>query len=355
LYVQEHEKYMRRCLELARLGAGYVSPNPMVGAVIVHQGQIIGEGYHQHYGKAHAEVHAIQDLLEKFKDADELLNNSIIYVSLEPCAHYGKTPPCSDLIIRHRIPMVVVGCRDPFEQVDGRGIEKLRAAGVEVVENVLKEECEDLNKRFFTRVRLQRPYIILKWAETGDGFFAPEGDEQRWISSQASKIISHRWRSEEDAILVGKRTALIDNPKLDVREWKGRNPLRIVLDKNLELPATLNLFDQSQDTIVFNTKKMEIDGRIKFLEIEDWNLLPQLIAYQLYLMDVQSLIVEGGTKTLQVFLDAGLWDEARVLKSPQIWNKGLKAPQITAVPDEEDECGADKLSITYNKIIHTLQ
>lgn len=349
MYVQEHEKYMSRCLELALLGAGRVSPNPMVGAVIVHQGKIIGEGYHQRYGEAHAEVNAIQDVLEKFADAESLLKKSEIYVSLEPCAHFGKTPPCSDLIIRRQIPKVIIGCRDPFGQVDGRGIEKLRNAGVEVIEDVLKQECEDINRRFFTRVRLQRPYIILKWAETADGFFAPEEDEKRWITSHDSKILSHRWRSEEDAILVGKRTALIDNPKLDVREWEGRNPLRIVLDKNLELPPDLNLFDQSQDTIVFNIKKTEIDGRIKFLEVEDWNILPQLLAYQLYLMDIQSLIVEGGAKTIQLFINAGLWDEARVFKGPQGWGTGLKAPALNVEPNQELTSGPDRLLITYNK------
>ncbi|HCN84545.1 MAG TPA: bifunctional diaminohydroxyphosphoribosylaminopyrimidine deaminase/5-amino-6-(5-phosphoribosylamino)uracil reductase RibD [Sphingobacteriaceae bacterium] len=349
--MQEHEKYMRRCLELAQLGAGNVSPNPMVGAVIVHQDQIIGEGYHQRYGAAHAEVNAIHDVLEKFLKAEELLKNCELYVSLEPCAHFGKTPPCSDLIIRHQISKVIVGCRDPFDLVDGRGIEKMRNAGIEVIEDVLKKECESLNKRFFTRVRLQRPYIILKWAETADGFFAPKEDEQRWITSQASKILSHRWRSEEDAILVGKRTALIDNPELNVREWKGRNPLRIVLDRNLDLPSTLHLFDQSQDTIVFNTKKTEIQGRTKYLEIEDWdNLLPQLIAYQLYLMDIQSVIVEGGAKTIQLFLNAGLWDEARVFKSVQEWSEGLKAPVLAADPDEEHASGPDRLLITYNRL-----
>ena len=349
MYVQEHEKYMRRCLELAQLGAGKVSPNPMVGAVIVHHGKIIGEGYHQRYGGAHAEVNAIQDVQEKFPDADEIFKNSVMYVSLEPCAHFGKTPPCSDLIIRHQIPKVVIGCRDPFEQVDGRGIEKMRNAGIEVIEDILNEEGARINRRFFTRVRLQRPYLILKWAETADGFFAPETDEQKWITSQESKVLSHRWRSEEDAILVGKRTALIDNPELNVREWDGRNPLRIVLDRDLELPSSLHLFDQSQDTIVFNTKKTQIDGRIKFLEIEDWNILPQLIAYQLYLMDIQSVIIEGGAKTIQLFINAGLWDEARVFKAAVKWGKGLKSPVLEPAPDEEHVSGADKLFITYNK------
>jgi diaminohydroxyphosphoribosylaminopyrimidine deaminase/5-amino-6-(5-phosphoribosylamino)uracil reductase len=348
--VPDHEKYMRRCLQLAELAAGNVSPNPMVGAVIVHRGQIIGEGYHQRYGEAHAEVNAIRAVLGKYPDADQLLKDSSIYVSLEPCAHFGKTAPCSDLIIKHQIPRVIIGCRDPFEQVDGRGVEKLRNAGVEVVEGVLKGECEKLNKRFFTRILLQRPYIILKWAQTADGFFAVQGDEQRWITSAASKILVHRWRSEEDAVLIGKRTALIDNPLLNVREWKGRDPVRIVVDRNLELSHDLHLFDQTQDTIVFNTKKTEIQGRTKYLEIEDWNLLPQLMAYQLYLMDIQSLIVEGGAKTLDLFLKAGLWDEARVFTGNTTWLEGIKAPSMHRLSDEKTTVSSDLLEIWYNTL-----
>jgi len=352
LCVQEHEKYMRRCVELAQLAAGNVSPNPMVGAVIVHNDHIIGEGYHQRYGEVHAEVNAVHNVLEKFKDAEELLKNSILYVSLEPCIHFGKTPPCSDLIIRHKIPKVIIGCRDPFQHAEGRGTEKLQGAGIEVTEGVLKEECEWLNRRFFTRVRLHRPYIILKWAETANGFFAPLNDEQRWISSPVSKILSHRWRSEEDAVLVGKRTALIDNPQLTVRHWKGRNPKRIVIDRNLELPDNLHLFDQSVETIVFNSLKTKTLGKIKYLEIEDFDYyLPQLIAYQLYILDIQSLIVEGGAKTLELFLNAGLWDEARVFTGTQTWTSGIKAPFIPGEPDEKFESGPDMLHVWYNKTI----
>jgi len=343
---------MQRCVELAQLAAGNVSPNPMVGAVIVHNNQIIGEGYHQRYGEAHAEVNAVHDVLEKFRDAEELLKNSTLYVSLEPCIHFGKTPPCSDLIIRHKIPKVIVGCRDPFEHTGGRGIEKLRAAGIEVTEGILKEECEKLNKRFFTRVRLRRPYIILKWAETANGFFAPQNGEQRWITSHVSKILSHRWRSEEDAVLIGKRTALIDNPQLTVRHWKGRNPKRIVIDRHLELPDSLHLFDQSVETIVFNSLKTETVGKVKYLETEGFDYyLPQLIAYQLYILDIQSLIVEGGAKTLELFINAGLWDEARIFTGPQTWTEGIKAPVILGDPDEEYESGPDILHVWYNKTI----
>ncbi|WP_207421621.1 bifunctional diaminohydroxyphosphoribosylaminopyrimidine deaminase/5-amino-6-(5-phosphoribosylamino)uracil reductase RibD [Desertivirga brevis] len=342
---------MQRCIELAELGAGHVSPNPMVGSVVVHNDKIIGEGYHKQYGQNHAEVNAIRDVLNKVGEQGEhILKESTIFVSLEPCAHFGKTPPCADLIIRHGIPKVVIGCPDPFEHVNGRGIEKLRAAGIEVFENVLREECEFLNRRFFTRVKKQRPYIILKWAQTRDHYFAPEGNKQKWISSPLAKVLSHKWRSEEDAILVGKKTALIDNPQLNVREWPGRNPRRIVIDRNLELPENLHFFDQSQGTIVFNSKKTEIHDQIKYLEVEDFDhYLPQLISYQLYLMDIQSLIIEGGAKTLDLFIKAGLWDEARVFTSEEFWGKGIKAPEIKGRRIDKTKVGTDALEIFVNQ------
>ncbi|WP_207533430.1 bifunctional diaminohydroxyphosphoribosylaminopyrimidine deaminase/5-amino-6-(5-phosphoribosylamino)uracil reductase RibD [Desertivirga arenae] len=342
---------MRRCLDLAELGAGHVSPNPMVGSVIVHNDKIIGEGYHQQYGQSHAEVNAINAVIDIFGDqAEALLRESTLFVTLEPCAHFGKTPPCADLIIRHGIPKVVIGCPDPFEHVNGRGIEKLRNAGVIVEEDILREDCEFLNRRFFTRVRKQRPYIILKWAQTADLYFAPEGNEQKWISSHLAKTLSHKWRSEEDAILVGKKTALIDNPQLNVREWPGRNPKRIVIDRNLDLPEDLKLFDQSQDTIVFNSKKTYVKNKIKYLELEDFDhYLPQLISYQLYLMDVQSLIVEGGVKTLELFIKAGLWDEARVFTSEEYWGKGLKAPEINRRQASRTKVETDVLEVFFNK------
>ncbi|MEJ7693419.1 bifunctional diaminohydroxyphosphoribosylaminopyrimidine deaminase/5-amino-6-(5-phosphoribosylamino)uracil reductase RibD, partial [Daejeonella sp.] len=296
---------MRRCIELATLGMGSVSPNPMVGAVIVCDDQIIGEGYHMKFGEAHAEVNAVKSVLDTNVDGHALLERSTIYVSLEPCSHFGKTPPCVDLIINNHIPKVVIGCRDPFAQVNGKGIEKLTEAGVEVIEGVLENECISLNRRFNTRVQKQRPYIILKWAQTNDGFFAPEDGTQKWITSSSAKQLVHRWRSEEDAVLIGKNTALADNPRLNVREWQGKSPIRIIVDRNLELPVSLNVFDQSQDTIIFNSLKTELDGRIKYLELENFdNLLPQLICYQLYLMDIQSIIVEGGVKMLDLFIAA---------------------------------------------------
>ncbi|HEX7366177.1 MAG TPA: bifunctional diaminohydroxyphosphoribosylaminopyrimidine deaminase/5-amino-6-(5-phosphoribosylamino)uracil reductase RibD [Pelobium sp.] len=325
----QHEKYIRRAIELAKLGLGKVSPNPMVGSVIVHDGIIIGEGYHQKYGEAHAEVNAVNQVLANFSNAEELLKQSTIYVTLEPCAHFGKTPPCADLIIKHHIKNVVVGCTDPFGSVNGKGVERLKQAGCNVTVGVLKKECLELNKRFFTKVEKQRPYIILKWAQTQDGFFSLTDGTQRWISNDFAKQLVHQWRSEEDCILIGKRTALADNPQLNVRLVNGRNPLRAVVDKNLELSADLCVFDNSIKTFVFNQKKTAIDKNTYYVAIENFDhFLPQYILYQLYLQDVQSLIIEGGAKTLQTFIDANLWDEARIFTAPEFWGEGIKAPLI---------------------------
>ena len=345
-----HQNYLQRCIDLARLGAGSVSPNPMVGSVIVFDDKIIGEGYHKVYGQAHAEVNAINQVLENHKNAKELLKRSTIYVNLEPCSHFGKTPPCADLIISSEIPRAVIGCRDPFDQINGKGIEKLKNAGIEVLEGILTDECIDLNKRFFTRIQKQRPYIILKWAQTADGFFAPIDRSQKWISSQNAKQLVHRWRTEEDAVLVGKNTVIADNPRFNSREWPGKDPIRIVIDRRLELPHDLNIFDQSQDTIIFNEQKTDLVDRIKYLELEGFdNLLPQLIAYQLYLMDIQSMIVEGGAETLNLFIKAGLWDEARVFTGPQNWKSGISAPILPNKPIETQTVGPDVLNIWENK------
>jgi diaminohydroxyphosphoribosylaminopyrimidine deaminase/5-amino-6-(5-phosphoribosylamino)uracil reductase len=349
-----HEKYMRRCLELAELGIGNVSPNPMVGAVIVHNGQIIGEGYHRQYGQAHAEVNAVNQVLEQFENAEELLKGSVIYVSLEPCAHYGKTPPCADLIIKHEIPQVVVGCRDPFDQVNGKGIEKLQAAGVEVITGVLESECKWLNRRFFTRVQKQRPYIILKWAQTTDGFFAPADKSQLWITGEESRRLVHKWRSQEDAILVGKNTAAIDDPRLNVRYWQGKSPKRVIIDRRLELSPKLNIYDQSVETLVFNEIKTDVDGKIKYIALEDFErFVPQYILFQLYLQDIQSVIIEGGAHTLQTFIEAGLWDEARIFTGKAVLGQGIMAPVINGSAKEEFLSGNDQLQILYNQPIVT--
>ncbi len=340
---------MQRCLELAALGMGCVSPNPMVGAVVVCDDKIIGEGYHHKYGEAHAEVNAINQVINRFNNSAELLQQAAIYVSLEPCAHYGKTPPCADLIIKHRIPKVIVGCRDPFDQVNGKGIDKLTAAGIEVITGVLEKDCRFLNRRFFTRVQKHRPYIILKWAQTADGFFAPDDDSQLWITGLESRKLVHQWRSEEDAVLVGKRTAAIDNPQLNVRYGKGKSPKRVVIDRKLELKHHLNLFDQSVETLIFNEIKTDIDGKIKYIALEDFDrYVPQYILYQLYLQDIQSVIIEGGAHTLTTFIEAGLWDEARIFTGNKQLKNGIKAPQIICTIDGEFSVGADNLLILAN-------
>jgi diaminohydroxyphosphoribosylaminopyrimidine deaminase/5-amino-6-(5-phosphoribosylamino)uracil reductase len=345
-----HEIYMQRCLELAALGAGNVSPNPMVGAVIVHLDKIIGEGYHQKYGHAHAEVNAVNDALNNYPNAAELFKQSTIYVSLEPCAHYGKTPPCADLIIKYQIPHVVVGCRDPFAQVNGKGIEKLQQAGIEVTVGVLEQECRDLNKRFFTRVQKQRPYIILKWAQTANGYFAPADGSQQWITGPEAKKLVHRWRSEEDAILVGKNTARIDNPQLNTRLWPGKSPKRVVIDRNLELDPNLHLFDNSVETFVFNAIKTDVQEKTKYIALEDFErFVPQYILFQLYLQDVQSIIIEGGAHTLNNFIEAGLWDEARIFTGEMLLPAGIKAPVCFGNKMHEAEVGHDTLQIIYNQ------
>jgi diaminohydroxyphosphoribosylaminopyrimidine deaminase / 5-amino-6-(5-phosphoribosylamino)uracil reductase len=344
------EKYMQRCIELARLGAGKVSPNPMVGAVIVHQGHIIGEGYHQQYGLGHAEVNAVNQVLERFSNAGTLLKKSVIYVSLEPCAHYGKTPPCADLIIKHQIPKVVVGCRDPFDQVNGKGIEKLSGAGIAVTSGILEAECRWLNRRFFTRVQNKRPYIILKWAQTSDGFFAPSDNSQFWITGEESRRLVHKWRSEEDAILVGKNTVAVDDPRLDLRYWPGKSPKRVVIDRSLQLGRALHIYDQSVETLIFNAIKTNIDGKIKYIGLEDFErYVPQYILFQLYLQDIQSVIIEGGAHTLNTFIEADLWDEARIFTGTATLGQGIKAPCITGIAAEELLSGTDRLNFFYNK------
>lgn len=347
----EHEIYMRRCITFAQFGAGRVSPNPMVGALIVHNGKVIAENYHQRYGGAHAEVLVMGEVLEKFGErAAVVFSESTMYVSLEPCAHYGKTPPCADRIVRHGIPKVVIGCRDPFSKVNGKGVQVLTAAGVEVIEGVLESEARWLNRRFTTSLEYQRPYIILKWAQTADGYMAPLGGGQRWVTGAEAKQLVHRWRSEEDAVLVGANTALADNPALTVREWSGRNPKRVLIDKQLAVSVSAKLFDGEAETIVFNAVKLDWQGTVKHIQLEnfDW-YLPQNIAYQLYLMDVQSLIVEGGRKTLDLFIKAGLWDEARVFTSPDVWGVGIEAPALHSKAVCTQAVGQDRLEILYNR------
>ena len=338
---------MKRCLELAVLGAGKTSPNPMVGAVIVHNGEIIGEGYTSPYGGPHAEVNAVRSVIDQVGEvkARELFSESTIYVSLEPCAHFGKTPPCADMIVDMGFKEAVIACLDPFAKVNGLGLKKLQDAGIRTEVGVMEDDAKWVNRRFFTKLKEFRPYVILKWAETADGYFAPVSG-QRWISNQASKQLVHKWRSEEDAILVGKRTAELDNPSLTVREWQGRNPKRILIDKNLELSESLSIFDDAAETIIFNAKKTDWQGNRKYIELENFDLyLPQQILYQLYLMDVQSIIVEGGRKTLDLFIQAGLWDEARVFVGAESWAEGIEAPKLIGDLKEEIQVGSDQLKI----------
>jgi len=320
------EKYISRCLQLAYNGLCNTAPNPMVGAVIVHHDTIIGEGYHIRCGEAHAEVNAIRSV----KD-ENLLKESTIYVSLEPCSHYGKTPPCADLIIEKKIPKVVVGCMDPFSLVAGRGIEKLRKAGIEVTVGVLEEECRHLIRRFITFHTFKRPYITLKWAESTDGFIDINRTEGKPIilSNPLTSMLVHKKRAEHDAILVGRRTALLDNPSLSTRNWYGKHPVRLVIDKDLTLPRNLELFNGRIKTFVFTRKSPHQTNTLTEYISLDFNkgILPQIMEV-LYQKKIQSLLVEGGSILLQSFIDSGLWDEASIEKAPLCLNNGIQAPSI---------------------------
>lgn len=320
------EKYISRCLQLAYNGLCNTAPNPMVGAVIVYHDTIIGEGYHIRCGEAHAEVNAIRSV----KD-ENLLKESTIYVSLEPCSHYGKTPPCADLIIEKRIPKVVIGCIDPFSQVAGRGIEKLRKAGIEVTVGVLEEECRHLIRRFITFNTLKRPYITLKWAESADGFIDINrtGGKPIILSNPLTSMLVHKKRAEHDAILVGRHTALLDNPSLSTRNWYGKHPVRLVIDKDLTLPRDLELFNGKIKTFVFTRESpCQPNALTEYISLDfNKDILPQIMEV-LYQKKIQSLLVEGGSILLQSFIDSGLWDEAFIEKAPLRLNNGIQAPSI---------------------------
>lgn len=318
--------YMDRALELAMLGSGHVSPNPMVGCVIVCDGQIIGEGWHQKYGDWHAEVNAINNIA---KEDLSKLEDSTVYVTLEPCSHFGKTPPCADLLVAKKVKRVVICNDDPNPLVAGKGIQKLRAAGIEVTIGVLPEKGRQLNMRFFAFFEKKRPYIILKWAETADGFVADENKHPLSISGKQSRMLGHQWRAQEDAILVGTNTALNDNPQLNTRLWAGPNPTRVVLDRTLRLPTTLNLFDNSQKTLCYNAFKNEESQETSFVQIDfDENFLEHFLQ-DLYQRKIQSLLVEGGTVLLQTFLNEGKFDEVRIFKSPLRITTGTEAPLLS--------------------------
>jgi diaminohydroxyphosphoribosylaminopyrimidine deaminase/5-amino-6-(5-phosphoribosylamino)uracil reductase len=342
----DHRLFMERCIELARKGTGYVAPNPMVGAVLVHNGKIIGEGYHQRYGEAHAEVNCIADVKEENAG---LISQSTMYVSLEPCAHHGKTPPCADLIIKHKIPKVVIGIRDPFTKVDGKGIEKLKNAGIEIALGVMEKECRELNKRFLTFHLHQRPYVILKWAQTANGKIAASDDQRLFITNEYTNRLVHRWRSEEAAIVVGTNTAELDNPELTTRLWDGPSPVRVVLDRHLRLPSTLNIFNQQNRTIVFNISKQEEKKNLLYYKLPaEQPVIPQVLD-ALYKMNLQSLIVEGGAHLLQSFIDADAWDEARIITNKSmIIPDGLSSPTLRqAIKAEESDLAGDLIE-TYH-------
>lgn len=337
--------YMKRCLELAALGTGSVAPNPLVGCVIVHKDKIIGEGYHEKCGEAHAEVNAINSVQDQ-----SLLDESTLYVSLEPCAHQGKTPPCADLIVKHKLKQVVICNNDTFAEVDGKGIKRLKQAGIKVITGVLESEGRWLNRRFFNFHEKKRPYVILKWAQTIDGYIDRDrspGDQETplKITTDESNKLVHKWRTEETAILVGKNTALLDDPRLTARHWPGSNPLRLVIDPQLQLPLTLRIFNDEQETWVYNARKAFCEKTICFERINDPSEFPHEIVNHLYSKDVQSVIVEGGKNTIERFYQAGLWDEARVFTNPIRIGNGIQAPKFAGKELERTHIGEDLLQV----------
>lgn len=341
------KKHMNTCLQLAKQGIGKVSPNPLVGSVVVKDGEVIGQGYHEFYGGPHAEVNAINNV-----EDPSLLEGSTLYVNLEPCSHHGKTPPCADLIIQHKIARVVIGCQDSFHEVAGTGIEKLRNAGIEVLVNILEHKALEINKRFFTFHSEKRPFIILKWAQTSDGFIDIDRTDpleiDNWITLMDSKVLVHHWRAEEQAIMVGTNTALNDNPKLTVREVDGTNPIRIVLDISLRLPNDIHLFDKSVPTLVFNSVKNEVSKNLELIKIDAKEDLIDQILDILYEREIQSMIIEGGGQLLNTFIYQNLWDEARVFTGVKEFKKGLLAPKINLEPKFTLQIETDILNTYIN-------
>lgn len=339
-----HEKYIKRCIELAQNGLGTTYPNPMVGSVIVYENQIIGEGWHKKAGEPHAEVNAVRSVKDK-----SLLKKATIYVSLEPCSHFGKTPPCCDLIIANQIPNVVVGTVDPNEKVAGKGILKLIEAGANVTVGVLEDECNELNKRFFTFHQKKRPYIILKWAESQDGFLAPEKTISQdrkpiWITNTYSRQLVHKWRTEEQAILVGTQTAIDDNPKLNARDWSGNNPVRVVIDRENKIDQNSFIFDDTVKTIIFSNENKKTSTTNTQFEVIDFskNIIPEILDV-LYKNQIQSIIIEGGRQTLQSFIDENVWDEARIFVGKQSFGNGTEAPIISRKNNSKNTILSDEL------------
>ncbi len=340
---------MQRCLQLAQQAEGNTYPNPMVGSVIVYRGKIIGEGYHRKAGEPHAEVNAVHSVKDK-----SLLKDSTLYVNLEPCAHYGKTPPCSKLIIDHSIPNVVIGCVDSFSEVSGKGIEMMEKAGVHVKVGVLEQESLELNRRFFTYHNTKRPYILLKWAQTQDGFIDIERNEDNygqptWITNEWARRAVHKQRASEQAILVGTQTAIKDNPSLTVRDWSGEQPLRCVIDKRCQLTSDYKLMDNRHRTVVYNLEKSEQVDLIDYVKLSENDFVNQLLN-DLWQRNIQSLIIEGGRATLQYFIDANLWDEAHQYTGDVRFSQGIKAPQLSGRLIREENFGSSKLRVYRNNV-----
>lgn len=338
---------MKRCLELAQMGKGYVAPNPMVGAVLVHEGRIIGEGWHKEYGKAHAEVNCIDSVTPEDK---HLIPESTMYVSLEPCAHHGKTPPCAERLVKEQVKEVIVCNADPFEKVGGRGMQILKNNNIATTTGMLEAEGKWVNRRFFCFQEQKRPYIILKWAQSANGIFAPYGNRRYQISNELSQRLVHKWRTEEAAIMVGTNTALADNPQLTARLWQGKQPLRIVIDRSLILPTSLKLFDKEVDTWVVNDKKEEKGGNLNYILLDFENNLLESILKKLHEANIQSIIIEGGAKLLNSFIEKGLWDEARIFTGDKQIEHGIPAPGLNDANKVIDTpLETDRLEVYVNK------
>ncbi len=333
--MNQHETYIKRCIDIAKNGLGTTAPNPMVGAVIVHDNKIISEGYTSPYGGPHAEVNAINSVIDK-----SLLKAATLYVTLEPCSHFGKTPPCSDLIIKHQIPNVVIGCIDDNPEVAGKGIKKLRDSGCNVIVGILENECKTHHKRFFTFHNKKRPYIILKWAQSQDGFIAPQTKEEKkpvWITNTYSRQLVHKWRAEEQAILVGTNTVVEDNPSLTTRDFTGKNPIRVVIDKTNRLPKNASVFNDAAETIIISEDNIDFNQSIAIQ-----------ICTLLHHKGINSIIIEGGAKTLQTFIDENLWDEARIFTGDVSFKNGTKTPLLKGHLVSETNIINDTLKIYHN-------
>jgi len=340
--VDIHTLFMQRALDLSLLGRGKVEPNPMVGCVIVKENRIIGEGYHVFFGGPHAEVNAVKGLSESD------LEGADVYVTLEPCSHYGKTPPCANMLAGLPVKRIIIGSVDYNPLVEGKGIALLKEAGKEVITGVLQEECEKVNAAFFTFLKKKRPYIILKWAQTGDGFIARKNNDSKWISNELSRKLVHKWRSEVQAILVGSNTVFHDNPQLTTRDWSGKNPLRLIIDRKARLENNFAIFDQSVPTIIYNEVKKTSGENPEYVKLQAGEFIESLLA-DLYDRSILNLFIEGGSTLINEFIKHNLWDEARVFIGAKSFEEGIKAPEIIMTPEKYYTIGNDKLLIYKNK------